>query len=83
MNLKSNTTFFESELEQALIEKLQEFLLELGRGFSLVARQYRISARWTFTYRKVQFTRRQQADLCLQIQIVSAIREKTETGVNP
>ncbi len=44
LNLKSNTTFFESELEQALIDKLQEFLLELGRGFSLVSRQYRISA---------------------------------------
>jgi predicted nuclease of restriction endonuclease-like (RecB) superfamily len=49
LNLKSNTTFYESELEQALIDKLQEFLLELGKGFSFVGRQYRISARWTFT----------------------------------
>jgi hypothetical protein len=30
-------------LETALIEHLQAFLLELGRGFSLVARQKRIS----------------------------------------
>jgi len=44
LNLKSNTTFYESELEQALIDKLQEFLLELGKGFSFVSRQYRISA---------------------------------------
>ena len=44
LNLKSNTTFYESELEQALIDKLQEFLLELGKGFSFVRRQYRISA---------------------------------------
>jgi len=44
LNLKSNTTFYESELEQALIDKLQEFLLELGKGFSFVGRQYRISA---------------------------------------
>lgn len=27
-----------------LIDKLQEFLLELGKGFSFVSRQYRISA---------------------------------------
>jgi len=44
LDLKSNTTFYESELEQALIDKLQEFLLELGKGFSFVSRQYRISA---------------------------------------
>lgn len=44
LNLKSNTTFYESELEQALIDKLREFLLELGKGFSFVSRQYRISA---------------------------------------
>ena len=45
LNLKSNAIFYESELEQALIDKLQEFLLELGKGFSFVSRQYRISAR--------------------------------------
>ena len=33
----------ESELEQALIDQLQGFLLELGRGFSFVGRQQRIS----------------------------------------
>src|SRR4030042_2084681 len=33
----------ESQLEQALIDQLQKFLLELGRGFSFVARQMRIS----------------------------------------
>jgi len=32
----------ESQLEQALIDKLQHFLLELGRGFSFVARQKRM-----------------------------------------
>jgi predicted nuclease of restriction endonuclease-like (RecB) superfamily len=32
----------EQDLEQALLKKLQHFLLELGRGFSFVARQYRI-----------------------------------------
>jgi len=43
LNLKSNTSFYEQELEQAIIDKLQEFLLELGKGFSFVARQYRLS----------------------------------------
>lgn len=33
----------ESELEQALIDQLQAFLLELGRGFSFIGRQQRIS----------------------------------------
>lgn len=33
----------EKELESALIEKLQHFLLELGKGFSFVARQRRIT----------------------------------------
>jgi predicted nuclease of restriction endonuclease-like (RecB) superfamily len=33
----------ESGLEQALIDHLQGFLLELGKGFSFVARQQRIS----------------------------------------
>ena len=33
----------ESDLEKLLISKLKDFLLELGRGFSLVARQKRIT----------------------------------------
>ncbi|MCK5464932.1 MAG: DUF1016 family protein, partial [Bacteroidales bacterium] len=44
LDLKANTDFYERELEQALISKLQEFLLELGNGFSFVKRQYRISS---------------------------------------
>jgi predicted nuclease of restriction endonuclease-like (RecB) superfamily len=33
----------ESDLEQGLMDKLQAFLLELGKGFAFVARQQRIS----------------------------------------
>jgi predicted nuclease of restriction endonuclease-like (RecB) superfamily len=33
----------ERELESALIEKLKEFLLELGKGFAFIARQFRIN----------------------------------------
>lgn len=42
LNLPS-TSFKESELEQALTENLQKFLLELGKGFAFVERQQRIS----------------------------------------
>jgi predicted nuclease of restriction endonuclease-like (RecB) superfamily len=43
LDLRSNTNFYESELEQALIDKLKDFLLELGNGFSFVSRQYLIA----------------------------------------
>ena len=43
LGLSPNDDFFESNLEQALITHLQKFLLELGRGFSFVARQKRIT----------------------------------------
>lgn len=39
LDLKNYPALRESDLEQALIDKLQEFLLELGRGFCFVARQ--------------------------------------------
>jgi predicted nuclease of restriction endonuclease-like (RecB) superfamily len=42
LNLKDNIAFREDELESAMIDKIQEFLLELGRGFAFVARQKHI-----------------------------------------
>ena len=42
LDLKENLDFYENELESALIQKIQEFLLELGRGFAFVSRQKRI-----------------------------------------
>ena len=42
LGLEQNPHFYEKELEQALIDHLQKFLLELGRGFSFVARQKHI-----------------------------------------
>ncbi|MBM4135691.1 MAG: DUF1016 domain-containing protein [Nitrospira sp.] len=44
LNVKENIRFLEKDLEKALIEKLQEFLLELGKGFSFAGRQQHISA---------------------------------------
>ena len=43
LDLKENKNYHENELEQALIDNLQEFMLELGKGFSFVARQKRIT----------------------------------------
>lgn len=43
LDLKSDSKFYEQTLEQAIIDKLQDFLLELGKGFCFVARQQRIS----------------------------------------
>ncbi len=41
--LSPHSKLYESKLEQALIDNLSKFLLELGKGFTFVARQKRIS----------------------------------------
>ena len=41
LGLEQKPSYYESDLEDALITHLQEFLLELGNGFSFVARQKR------------------------------------------
>jgi predicted nuclease of restriction endonuclease-like (RecB) superfamily len=43
MGLNDNQDFTEIEVEKALMDNLQKFLLELGKGFSFVARQKRIT----------------------------------------
>jgi predicted nuclease of restriction endonuclease-like (RecB) superfamily len=43
LDLKENMKYSEGQLEQGLIDGLQEFLLELGKGFCFVARQKRIT----------------------------------------
>ena len=42
LGLERRPQYYERELESALIDHLREFLLELGNGFSFVARQRRI-----------------------------------------
>ncbi len=42
LNLPSES-LLETNIEQALIDNLQQFLLELGRGFAFVSRQQRLS----------------------------------------
>lgn len=43
LNLPQPASATEAEIESALIENLQQFLLELGKGFSFIGRQFRIS----------------------------------------
>ena len=43
LQLTTNASFTETELEKAIIRHLKEFLLELGRGFAFMAEQYHIS----------------------------------------
>lgn len=42
LGFRRESAFYEKDLETAIITHLQEFLLELGNGFSFVARQKRI-----------------------------------------
>lgn len=43
LDMKENKDYLERDLETALLDKLSDFLLELGRGFAFVARQQRIT----------------------------------------
>ena len=43
LGLEEKIHYSESDLEQAIIDKLEHFLLELGKGFTFVSRQQRIS----------------------------------------
>ena len=42
LDLRVESSYYEKDLEKSIISHLQEFLLELGNGFSFVARQKRI-----------------------------------------
>jgi predicted nuclease of restriction endonuclease-like (RecB) superfamily len=43
LNIPQNHRYLESDLEEKLISNLQNFLLELGKGFTFEKRQYRLS----------------------------------------
>ena len=43
LQIKPDAHVYESDIEQALIDHLQQFLLELGHGFSFVSRQKRFT----------------------------------------
>lgn len=43
LDIKENTRYLESDLEKNILEHLKEFLLELGKGFSYVGNQVRLT----------------------------------------
>ena len=43
VGLKENSKYSETELEQKLIDRLEHFLLELGKGFAFIGRQVRFT----------------------------------------
>jgi len=43
LGLKEEKSYTENQLEQAVIDKLAKFMLEMGKGFTFVARQKRIT----------------------------------------
>lgn len=43
LDIKENTNYLESDLEKNILEHLKEFLLELGKGFSYVGNQVRLT----------------------------------------
>lgn len=55
LNLSEDPKLHEKDLETALISELQKFLLELGGGFSFVARQMRISTETSHFYLDLVF----------------------------
>jgi len=43
LNMPEHHSYSEKQLEQRIIDNLQKFVLELGKGFTFVARQFRIT----------------------------------------
>lgn len=58
LNIPEYHTFSERDLEQKIIDNLQEFLLELGKGFAFIGRQYRITLNNTHYYIDLVFYHR-------------------------
>ena len=50
LGLPENKTLMESDLEKALVEQIEKFLLELGRGFMFVGTQQRVTLNNTHYY---------------------------------
>lgn len=42
LGMQADTSYLESDLEQCIIDNLQKFLMELGKGYAFVARQQHI-----------------------------------------
>lgn len=58
LNISENEIISEKHLEQKIIDNLQQFLLELGKGFAFIGRQYRITLNNTHYYVDLVFYHR-------------------------
>ncbi|MBI4607273.1 MAG: DUF1016 family protein [Planctomycetes bacterium] len=58
LGLSERSAWRERELEQAIIDRIEEFLLELGKGFCFVARQKRVTVEGDHFYIDLVFYNR-------------------------
>lgn len=58
LNLTEREQYSEKQLENQLVDKLAQFLLELGKGFAFIAQQYRITLNNTHYYVDLLFYHR-------------------------
>jgi len=58
LSISASRNVTEKDLEQKIIDNLQQFLLELGKGFAFIGRQYRITLNNTHYYIDLVFYHR-------------------------
>ncbi|MFK0572667.1 YhcG family protein [Endozoicomonas sp.] len=58
LNLPERKQYSEKQLENQLVDKLAQFLLELGKGFAFIAQQYRVTLNNTHYYVDLVFYHR-------------------------
>ncbi len=58
LNISQNHAITETNLEQKIIDNIQKFILELGKGFAFIARQYRMSIAGKHFYADLLFYHR-------------------------
>ncbi|OGR25224.1 MAG: hypothetical protein A2277_08470 [Desulfobacterales bacterium RIFOXYA12_FULL_46_15] len=80
VGLRQEDRFLEKELEQALINRLKDFLLELSKGFAFMARQQRISLDGKHFYINLVFYNRLTRSFVL---IDLQVGELTHQGYRP
>ena len=58
LNIPQQYQYLESELEETIISNLQQFIMELGKGFAFIGRQYRMSIGGKHFYLDILFYHR-------------------------
>ena len=84
LGVKAKEVMAESDLEDALLDKLQEFLLELGHGFCFEARQERILIGDTHGFVDLVFYHRiLKCHVLLELKIAAFSHERTSASSTP